>query len=607
MCGIVGCISKKNNLSYIIEGLKRLEYRGYDSSGVCIIKDNKYKNIRAVGKVKALEDKIINEIDFSNISIAHTRWATHGRVNETNAHPHIVEGTAIVHNGIIENYIELKQQLNNDNIVSETDTEIIAHLIEKHYTSCNDYLKAISLTINSMKGMFSLAILNLKTPDTMYLVKKGTPLSIGRAKDAIYVASDIHPLLNYADSYAFLEDGEIAEISLEENVKVMDFNLNLKNKEFKKIDFTIQDISKGTYRYFMEKEIFEQAQVIIETIKNKISADRTRILFDDTPIKNILNNINNIKIVACGTAWHAGLIGKYLFEKISLIPVEVDLASEFRYRDVCVDNKTLIIFISQSGETADTLASLDLAKKKNAFTLAICNRENSSLHRLADYTLFTQAGLEIGVAATKSFTSQIAVLLLLTYYSGYVLNKINKAKLSSFINDFVKVPFMIQEILNNSSQIEDIVKSFISNKTFLFIARGIQFPIALEGALKLKETSYIHAEGYASGELKHGPIALVDEEVCVVAVSLLESLYEKNYSNIEEVKARGGKIFAICSEDDVKLSRISDELFKVPNTRWEFIPLLSSIPVQLFAFYFALHKGTDLDKPRNLAKSVTVE
>jgi len=607
MCGIVGCISKKNNLPYILEGLKRLEYRGYDSSGLCIIKDNKYKNIKAVGKVKQLEQKLIDEIDFSNISIAHTRWATHGRVNETNAHPHIVNDTAIVHNGIIENYLDLKAALNKEDIISETDTEIIAHLIEKNFNLCNDYLKAISLTVNSMKGMFSLAILNLKTPDTIYLVKKGTPLCLGKSSDAIYLASDVHPLLGYAETYAFLEDEEIAILKLQEGVKVCDFNLNLKEKTFKAVDFTISDISKGTYRYFMEKEIFEQAQVLIETIKNKISADRSRILFDNTPLKDILSKINKIKIVACGTAWHAALIGKYLIEKISFISTEVDLGSEFRYREVCVDNKTLVIFISQSGETADTLASLELAKQKGAFTLGICNRENSSLHRIADYTILTQAGLEIGVAATKSFTSQIAILLLLSYYSAYVLNKINKNQVSNFIKDFVKVPFQIQEILNNSSKIEDIIKNHILSKTFLFIGRGIQFPIALEGALKLKEITYVHAEGYASGELKHGPIALVDENVCIVAVSLLDNLYEKNYSNIEEVKARGGKIFAICSESDTKLSQISDEIFKIPNSRWEFFPILSAIPMQLFAFYFALYKGTDLDKPRNLAKSVTVE
>lgn len=605
MCGIVGAVSKNNNLDFILNGLKRLEYRGYDSSGVCSLTSNGFVTTKAVGKIVELEKKLYKDIPTSNVTIGHTRWATHGRVNELNAHPHIVNNIALVHNGIIENFTSLKKSFTN--IVSETDTEIIAHLLNKYYNETANFLSAISKTVKKLEGMFSLAILNLKEPETIYVVKKGTPLLIGKSNDAVYLASDLHPLVDYAKEYIRLEDGELARLCLNASVEVMDFSLNKIEKSFEVLDIKLEDISKGTYKHYMQKEIFEQPQILIETISNNISQDRNEILFDHTPIKDILHNINNIKIVACGTAWHAGLVGKYLIENIAKIPVEVDLGSEFRYRNPCLDSKTLIILISQSGETADTLAALSIAKKNKAYTLAICNREGSTLHREADYTLFTQAGIEIGVAATKSFTAQLSVLLLFSLYSAKVLDRVTYDYLKDVISDYVKLPTLMEQVLENSKKIKQIVEMVANSKTFLFVGRGIQYPLALEGALKLKEITYMHAEGYASGELKHGPIALVDENVSVIALSLFDTLYEKMYSNLEEIKARGGNIFAICSDKDEKLQNISKAIFKVPRVRWELIPILESIPIQLFSYYFAVHKGTDLDKPRNLAKSVTVE
>lgn len=604
MCGIVGCVSKNNNLNFIVTGLKRLEYRGYDSSGVCALTEKGFVTSKAVGKIKELEKKLYKDIPNSTVTIGHTRWATHGKVNEINAHPHIVNSIALVHNGIIENFSELKKEFQN--IVSETDTEIIAHLIDKYYYETNNFLTAISKTVSRLSGMFSLAILNKKEADTLYVVKKGTPLLLGKNKEAVFVASDIHPLVDFATVYTILEDGELAKISSDE-IQVMDFNLNTIDKKFEPLNINIGEISKSGYKHYMQKEIFEQPQVLIETIKNNISENREEILFDDTPIKSVLNKISNIKIVACGTAWHAALLGKYFLEKIAKISTEIDLASEFRYRDPCIDATTLVVLISQSGETADTLAALSIAKKNKAYTLAICNRQGSTLHREADYTLFTQAGIEIGVAATKSFTAQISILLLLSIYAAKCLDRVNQDYIKNILADFIKLPTIMENVLGSSKKIKQAVDAFSKSKTFLFIGRGIQYPLALEGALKLKEITYVHAEGYASGELKHGPIALVDEDVSIIALSLMDDLYEKMYSNLEEIRARGGKIFAICSEQDEKLQKISDLVLRLPKLRWEFIPIVESIPIQLFSYHFAVQKGTDLDKPRNLAKSVTVE
>lgn len=611
MCGIVGAVSKndQNVLEYILTGLKRLEYRGYDSSGVCIFDGEAFSIVRSVGKIKELEKKLHDTDMSSHIGIGHTRWATHGKVSERNAHPHEVGSVSIVHNGIIENYAQLKEELhhNGRKFNSETDTEIIAHLLDIEYQKEKDELKAIIKSIKRLHGMFSLGILFKGDKNTVFAVKCGTPLVVGKSTGSSYIASDVYPLVEYADSYAFLEDYEIARITPD---KITVYNVDGKeiNKQFNVLNITSDELSKGGYRYYMEKEIHEQAQVIVNTIQDRISASRDEVIFDDLPLKKEqLKNIKRICIVACGTAWHAALLGKYFIEKYARIPVEVDVASEFRYREPIVSKDVLTILISQSGETADTIAAGREAKKRGSFIIAICNKPNSTMDRESDFTIFTQAGPEIGVAATKSFTAQTSVLLLVALYLSDTFGLIDKKKLNSILEDFVKIPFQIETVLKLSEVVSGVAAKYLKFKTFLFIGRGIHYPIALEGALKLKEITYLHAEGYAAGELKHGPIALVDEDLALVAVCPKDELYEKSISNIEEVSARGASIIAIGTEGDERLSKISDIFIPIPLINNDLLPILEVIPMQIFALNVAIKKGTDVDKPRNLAKSVTVE
>jgi len=611
MCGIVGAVSKKdqNVLEYILTGLKRLEYRGYDSSGICVLNGESFNVVRAVGKIKELEKKLA-ETDFSShIGIGHTRWATHGKVSERNAHPHIVGDVAIVHNGIIENYSELKEELIKENrkFNSETDTEIIAHLLDIEYKKEKNEIKAIVNSIKKLRGMFSLGILFKGSKNTLFAVKCGTPLVAGRSAYSSYIASDVYPLVEYADSYAFLEDYEIAKME-SDNIVIYNSNGDEISKSFNRLDITSDELSKGGYRYYMEKEIHEQPQVVVNTIQDRISAARDEVLFDDIPLtKEELKRFNRICIVACGTAWHAALLGKYYIERYARIPVEVDVASEFRYRDPIISKEVLTILISQSGETADTLAAGREAKKKGSFVMSVCNKPNSTLNRESDFTIFTQAGPEIGVAATKSFTAQACVLLLVGLYLGDVFGTLKKEQLKNILDDLVKIPFQIENVLKLFDTVNDIASKYLKSKTFLFIGRGTHFPIALEGALKLKEITYLHAEGYAAGELKHGPIALVDEELALIAICPKDDLYEKSISNIEEVSARGGSIIAIGTEGDQRLAKISDVFIPLPPINKDLMPILEIIPVQILALNVAINKGTDVDKPRNLAKSVTVE
>ncbi len=612
MCGVVGAIYKKsdsNVTDYIIMGLNRLEYRGYDSSGICLLKDNDFKIIRAVGKIKELESKIPLTGFSSNIGIGHTRWATHGKVSEENAHPHISGNVVIVHNGIIENYSELKDELtaSGRKFSSETDTEIVAHLLDLYYSELKDPMKAIIKTIKKLHGMFSLGIIFKDRDDVIFSVKQGTPLVLGKAKGSSYIASDVYPLVDNAETYAFLDDYEIAEIS-SDKINVYGLDGHKIEKTFLKLDMNKQDLSMGGYRYYMEKEIHEQPQVIVNTIQDRISPNRDEVIFSDIPLNlEKIKKIKRIYIIACGTAWHAGLVGKYFIEKYARIPVEVDVASEFRYRDPIISDDVITILISQSGETADTLAAGREAKKKGSFVISICNKPNSTMHRESDFTIFTQAGLEIGVAATKSFTAQLTVLLLFAIYMGDILGRLSKEQIRNILEDLVKIPFQMETVLKSADLINDVFNDYTKFKTFLFIGRGVHYPIALEGALKLKEITYLHAEGYAAGELKHGPIALVDKELALIAVCPRDTLYEKSVSNIEEVSARGGTIVAIGTEGDKRLSKIASCFVPLPVVNDDLMPLLEVIPVQVLAMHLAIKKGTDVDKPRNLAKSVTVE
>jgi glutamine---fructose-6-phosphate transaminase (isomerizing) len=612
MCGVVGAIYKKtdsNAVDYMLTGLKRLEYRGYDSSGICILKDNDFKIIRAVGKIKELEDKIPSKGFDSNLGIGHTRWATHGKVSEQNAHPHISGNVVIVHNGIIENYSELKDELLSlgRSFSSETDTEIIAHLLDLHYSKTNDPIKSIIKTINKLRGMFSLGIVFKDKSESIFSVKQGTPLVLGKASGSSYIASDVYPLVDYAETYVFLDDYEIAEIEAD-NINIYDLKGKKIDKVFVKLDINSHDISMGGYRYYMEKEIHEQPEVIVNTIQDRISPNRDEVIFSDIPLDlDKIKKIKRIYIIACGTAWHAGLIGKYFIEKYSRIPVEVDVASEFRYRDPIVSEDVLTILISQSGETADTLAAGREAKQKGSFVLSICNKPNSTMHRESSFTIFTHAGPEIGVAATKSFTAQVTVLLLFSIYMGDILGVLNKDQIKQILDELVKIPFKMETVLKSSNLISDVFNDYTKFKTFLFIGRGIHYPVALEGALKLKEITYLHAEGYAAGELKHGPIALVDNDLALISVCPKDKLYEKSISNIEEVSARGGTVVAIGTEGDKRLSKISTCFLALPDISHDLTPLLEIIPLQILAMNLAIKKGTDVDKPRNLAKSVTVE
>jgi glutamine---fructose-6-phosphate transaminase (isomerizing) len=609
MCGIVGSIGneKHNVMDFLITGLKRLEYRGYDSSGVCILNGENFNIIKSVGKINELEKKLEKQSFSSHLGVGHTRWATHGKVCENNAHPHKSEYISIVHNGIIENYSELKEELIKKNVKfeSETDTEVIVHLLNLEYKKAKDEKKSIFNTVSKLKGMFSLGIIFKNNPSKMYAIKVGTPLVIGLSDETSYLASDVYPLVEYADKYAYLEDFEVAEMK-KNKIKVYDLKGKEIKKEFLKLDFSNEEISKGEYKYYMEKEIHEQPRVIINTIQGRISADRTKVIFEKLEEKIKIKDINKIYIVACGSSWHAAMIGKYLIEKNSKISVNVDIASEFRYRENILDKKSLVIFISQSGETADTIAACKTVKKECS-TIAICNKPNSSLDRECDYTILTQAGVEIGVAATKSFTAQVCILILLSLYLGLEKKVIKDKYLKEILDDIVKLPHIIEKQLKNLKFIEEIVNDVLKYQVFLFIGRGVNYPLALEGALKLKEISYLHAEGYPSGELKHGPIALVDQNLLLIALCPKDKLYEKSISNIQEVKSRGGSIFSIGTSGDEKLKSMSEFFIGLEKVSSDIMPILEVIPLQVLALNIAVRKGTDVDKPRNLAKSVTVE
>ncbi|MBN2426719.1 MAG: glutamine--fructose-6-phosphate transaminase (isomerizing) [Deltaproteobacteria bacterium] len=609
MCGIVGYTGIQNASDIIIDGLRRLEYRGYDSAGIATLNAQKKIEIRrAEGKLTKLEKILRTEPVEGCCGIGHTRWATHGRPSETNAHPHRSDGIVVVHNGIIENYLDLKNELQKSGyqFSSETDTEIIAHLIHCHYQQAGNLESAVRLALQEVRGSYAIGVICEYEPGVMISARLGSPLVVGQGEGEYFVASDIPAILRYTKEMIFLEDGEMAVFS-PSGMRFTTLDGQLIEKQSKTITWTLQMAEKGGYKHFMLKEIFEQPRAVTDTLTGRIQESCSIYLEDLQLSKEIFKALNKIYIVACGTSWHAGMVAKYFFEKICRIPVEIDIASEFRYRNPIIDESTLTLLISQSGETADTLAALREAKGQGGKTLAICNVVDSTIPRESDGVIYTHAGPEIGVASTKAFTTQLIALYLLSLHAALCRGNLSAGDCARFAEELIKLPRKIESTLELDPQIQEIAKKFKDSTDFLYLGRGNQFPIALEGALKLKEISYIHAEGYPAGEMKHGPIALIDEQMPVMMIATRNDIFEKSLSNMEEVKARGGMIIALTDKPDEELDKRADAVLVVPETLDEFMPILTVVPLQLLAYHIAVLKGTDVDQPRNLAKSVTVE
>jgi len=612
MCGIVGYIGNKKASPILINGLLRLEYRGYDSAGIATMENDQIKVMKNKGRVNNLyELDGINDLN-GTIGIAHTRWATHGKPSKENSHPHMDNSNsfAVVHNGIIENYSELKNSLieKGYKFLSATDTEVIPNLIHYYYNQDKmeddkKLLRAVKNTCKELKGSYAIEILSIYNKDKMVVVRKDSPLVIGKGNEENYLSSDIPAILSYTKDFYLLDDNEIVELSRDE-VKFYNQDLKEIQKPIKSIEWGALSAEKDGYDDFMLKEIYEQPKAIRETVGAKL--DNGSIEIEGLNLtKEYLERLNKIYIVACGTAMHAGLVAKTTIEKLCEIPVEVDIASEFRYREPLLNEKTLSIYISQSGETADTIAALKLAKAKGAKTIAISNVIGSSITREADYSIYTHAGPEIAVASTKAYTSQVVLLNILGMYFAEKLGRVEKQVINNLKQDILKLPSQIEEVLKDTNQVKSFAKKVYKEKDMFFLGRGTDYAVSLEGSLKLKEISYIHSESYASGELKHGPIALIENDVTVIATMTNPELVEKSISNVQEVVTRGAKVFAITSED-IKNDGLS-EVIKIPKTNPLISPVLSVIPMQLFSYYISKEKGLDVDKPRNLAKSVTVE
>jgi glutamine---fructose-6-phosphate transaminase (isomerizing) len=609
MCGIVGYIGKKNATEIIVEGLRKLEYRGYDSAGVAVLDNGKTGIRRAVGKLKNL-DKILVDKPLNGVTgIGHTRWATHGRPSEENAHPHEVDGITVVHNGIIENYLQLKQQLKEQGrkFKSETDTEIMSHLIANEVAKGMDFASAVRSALEQVRGAYAFVILNEKDPGKIITAKNASPIVLGFGEGEMFVASDIPACLAHTRDFVFLKDGEMAVLSRDgAEVTTLDGRpLPIKRK---RIDWSPVAAEKGGHKHFMHKEIFEQPSAIADTIRGRASMEDATVHLDG--MSTDVSKMSRMVITACGTSYHSGLVGKFMIEALARIPVEVDLASEFRYRDPVIDSSCGLLAISQSGETADTLAAVKEARSRGATTYAICNVIESSIAREcmeSGGVLYTHAGPEIGVASTKAFTTQLAALYLLAIHLGRARGTLPKETAQELLTHLREVPQQIESILSREASLIAIARRYAKARDFLYLGRGASYPIALEGALKLKEISYIHAEGYSAGEMKHGPIALIDEKMPVVAVATQGPSYEKTVSNLEEVRAREGKLIVIASEGDSPIASVADDVFLVPRNDPLIDPILAVVPLQLIAYHIADLNGTDVDQPRNLAKSVTVE
>ncbi len=611
MCGIVGYIGSKNALPMLLDGLKRLEYRGYDSAGVAILRDGKMLVQKKVGKVSELEKNVPQKDFEGTIGIGHTRWATHGEPSDINSHPHTSnDGTiSMIHNGIIENYQAIKTKLEKlgYKFKSATDTEALVILIEEMKKVSGDLETAVRLALRQVEGTYGIAVVSSQEPDKIIAARKGSPLIIGVGDDEHFVASDAAAIIPYTRQVVYLEDGEIAVLSRQKfETKTID-NVG-KVKQIHEVTFDIEEIEKGGFDHFMLKEIMEQP----ETIRNSM---RGRVLLEDgnaklsglNDVMLLLENAQRIIITACGTSWHAGLVGEYMLEQYAKVPVEVEYASEFRYRNPIIKPTDVLFLISQSGETADTLAALREAKKKGASVLGVCNVVGSTIARESQGGVYIHAGPEIGVASTKAFTSQLVVLSLVTLLISRQRNAISVETAKIMCKEMLDLPNKIQKILEETSHIESIAEEFKDSNNFLYLGRGLNFPVALEGALKLKEISYIHAEGYPAAEMKHGPIALIDENMPVVVIAPKDSTYDKIISNIQEVKARKGKVIAIVNDDDPRIKSLADHIIIVPQTIDILSPIVNVIPLQLLAYYIAVKRGCNVDQPRNLAKSVTVE
>ena len=614
MCGIVGYIGKRKAYPILIKGLHRLEYRGYDSAGVALINEQGQLNIyKAKGKVAELEAFAASKDREGTIGIAHTRWATHGEPNTVNAHPHYSESErlAIIHNGIIVNYAVLKAGLKEQGYTfkSDTDTEVLVQLIE--YTEVNkhvDLKTAVQLALQQVIGAYAIAILDKDHPDTLIAARKGSPLVVGIGQDEYFLASDATPIVEYTDKVIYIEDEEVVCLQVGNDVDITTINNVVKTPEIKRLELSLSQLEKGGYPHFMLKEIYEQPHTLTDSMRGRVNVQRDNIAlsgFIDNKARFL--NAKRIIITACGTSWHAGLIAMYALEEYAQIPVEVEYSSEFRYRKPVINKDDVVIAISQSGETADTLAAIQLAKEKGAFIFSICNVVGASIPRVSDSGCYTHVGPEIGVASTKAFTAQVTALTMLALCIGKEKGTVSEEQYLTIVRELGQIPEKIARVLEQNQRITEVAKIFSYAQNFIYLGRGYNFPVALEGALKLKEISYIHAEGYPAAEMKHGPIALISQEMPVVVVAPHCGTYEKIVSNIQEIKARQGRVIAVVTEGDQQVSSMSDFTITIPETEECLTPLLTVIPLQLLAYHIAVAKGCDVDQPRNLAKSVTVE
>ena len=614
MCGIVGYIGKKEAYPILVKGLKRLEYRGYDSAGVALISNNQQLNVyKTKGKVSDLENFVTQKDISGNIGIAHTRWATHGEPCSANAHPHYSssENLALIHNGIIENYAVLKEKLQAKGYTfkSSTDTEVLVQLIEyMKVTNHLDLLTAVQLALREVIGAYAIAVLEKDRPDEIIAARKSSPLVVGIGEDEFFLASDATPIVEYTDKVVYLEDEEIAVIHRGKELKVVNLNNVEMTPEVTKVELNLGQLEKGGYPHFMLKEIFEQPDCIHDCMRGRVNVEGTSVVLSAViDYKERLLKAKRFIIVACGTSWHAGLIGKHLIESFCRIPVEVEYASEFRYRDPVIGGDDVVIAISQSGETADTLAAVELAKSRGAFIYGICNAIGSSIPRATHTGSYIHVGPEIGVASTKAFTGQVTVLTMLALTLAREKQTIDEAHFLSVVRELNFIPEKMKKVLKLNDEIAELSKIFTYAHNFIYLGRGYSYPVALEGALKLKEISYIHAEGYPAAEMKHGPIALIDAEMPVVVIATQNGMYEKVLSNIQEIKARKGRVIAVVTEGDTVISKIADYCIELPETLECLDPLVTTVPLQLLAYHVAVCKGMDVDQPRNLAKSVTVE
>jgi len=614
MCGIVGYLGKREAYPILIKGLKRLEYRGYDSAGVALENGNGQLNVyKAKGKVSDLEEYCADKDIVGNVGIAHTRWATHGEPSSVNAHPHYSQSKnlAIIHNGIIENYAEIKRNLQEKGVVfrSDTDTEVLVQLVEYIQNRKDlDLLTAVQVALHQVIGAYAIAILDKNDPNQIIAARKQSPLVVGIGENEFFLGSDASPIIEYTDKVVYLEDGNIAVMRLGEELKVVSILNEQQQLEIKTVDIDLGQIEKGGFPHFMLKEIFEQPECLTNCMRGRINVEADHVTLSALiDYRKQLLQAKRVLIVACGTSWHAGLIGKQLIETFARVPVEVEYASEFRYRNPVVTSEDVVIAISQSGETADTLAAVQLAKSKGAFIYGVCNAIGSSIPRATDTGTYIHVGPEIGVASTKAFTGQVTVLTMFALALADAKGTISREDYLETVRELSLIPEKITEVLKTNEKVADLARTFTYARNFLYLGRGFSYPVALEGALKLKEISYIHAEGYPAAEMKHGPIALIDSDMPVVVVATHTALYEKVLSNIQEIKARKGRVIALVTKGDDTIAKVADEVIELPDCLECLEPLIATIPLQLLAYHIAVCKGKNVDQPRNLAKSVTVE